>query len=132
MQVKSYSVQFTLPTERGNQEKIEYRFVLEDGENLKEEVNKFREQAVLVCGRPSHEMYARRQELEYACDELTLKLTKLRNEWDATAEFLRKQGINPEAPNLPQFDKLLKAATGVEETVIAEFDDDEEEEYEED
>lgn len=48
-------------------------------------------------------------------------MKKLRSEWEATAEFLRAQGIRPEAPSMPQFQKLLNAVKVESQQVTAEF-----------
>lgn len=48
------------------------------------------------------------------------RLNKLRKEWDATAEFLKTQGINPQAPSMPQFRNLLAAAEDIESEGVTE------------
>ena len=39
--------------------------------------------------------------------DLEQKIREATKKWDATAEFLREQGIKPDISNMPQFTNLL-------------------------
>ncbi|MFN6484547.1 MULTISPECIES: hypothetical protein [unclassified Nostoc] len=98
-------------------------------ENVDYVINELRDE-LKNSGGASQNFYTRRNQLQSECDELIVKLIKLRREWNLTAEFLRVQGINPECPSMPVFDKLLFAARN-EEEVTAEFEDENNDDYEE-
>lgn len=95
----------------------------EENDSISDVVETLREQARAVVGRPADEIYTEIHQAEYQCREIKAKLAKLRTEWDATADFLKAQGIKPEAPSMPQFSKLLNAATEHETVIQGELDD---------
>ncbi|MBD2569710.1 hypothetical protein [Anabaena lutea] len=126
MNIKLIHTHFTIPTGNGGRERIGFTAELEPGETIEQVVTELREKAAKQVGKTYQTYYSERYELRNEVIELEDKLKKLRAEWDATAEFLRSQGINPKAPSMPQFERLLKAASGemtVEVEVVEEEED---------
>ncbi|MGF1989113.1 MAG: hypothetical protein RMY62_014740 [Nostoc sp. ZfuVER08] len=133
MKIKTVHAFFVLNLNNSNKEKIGFTVSLDEGETPESVVPQLREQAVKIVGKSAYAMYTERADLETECEQLEKRLNLLRKEWDATAEFLKAQGLNPSAPSMPQFRNLLTAVT-IESTVVNESNEDEEDEdyYEED
>ncbi|MEH1874487.1 hypothetical protein [Nostoc sp.] len=102
-------------------ERVGFTVELEEGDTVKDVVDDLRQQAITAIGPKSEEVYNQNRKLRSENRELQERTNKLRSEWDATAEFLRAQGIKPEAPSMPQFDRLLNAAKPESQSVAAEF-----------
>lgn len=107
MKIKSveYSALFNLGDY--NNEKISFTADVEEGESVEEVVEKLRNKAK-ECALPNSDDirdYIFRSQGELR--KLEQKLHKARKEWDATAQFLRTQGIKVDATDMPQFDNLL-------------------------
>jgi len=92
---------------------------VEEGDSIEEIVENLRERAKLIVGSSAKELYDRKYDVQRAYRELERKLENARKEWDATAEFLRAQGIKPDAPSMPQFTNLLSASKVEAETVLS-------------
>ena len=117
MKIKLIHAHFLISIGNYSNERIGFTVELDEGETPESVVPQLREQATAIVGSPAEKIYSEMYEADRACRELKVKLEKLRKEWDATAEFLRAQGIRPEAPSMPQFSNLLQAAVE-EETVV--------------
>lgn len=127
MEIKTVHAYFAITTGNYTKEQIGFSIKLGKDETLEEVIPELRERAKNIIGKRAADLYAERRALIEQCDELTNRLDKLRKEWDATAEFLKAQGLNPVAPSMPQFRNLLSAVT-VDSEVVSDEDDD----YEED
>ncbi|MBL1177838.1 hypothetical protein [Pantanalinema sp. GBBB05] len=99
-------------------EKIELSAQLEEGETPEDIVPKLRERVAAMALPKQGELWNQRYELEGTIRELEKKLAKSRESWNATAEFLRAQGIKPEMPDMPEFSKLLNPAAEESSTVV--------------
>ena len=95
-------------------ERIGFTVELEEDETVEDVVSDLRDKAIKVIGLKADELYTLRRDLQNQCWELEKRLSKTHHEWNATAEFLRAQGIKPDAPPMPHFNNLL-AAVKVEE-----------------
>lgn len=69
-------------------------------ESLKEKVKE-------VGGTNADEFYSKQLEARQRLAELESKIRKATQQWNATAEFLRAQGIKPDAADMPPFNNLL-------------------------
>lgn len=94
---------------------------LDEEETPEEVIPRLREKAIAIVGESAEGLYAKKSKYEASIRELERKLASLRKEWDATAEFLKAQGIRSDAPSMPQFNNLLAAAAHVEEEAIGEL-----------
>jgi hypothetical protein len=128
MEIRFVKASFSLPSIQGGTEHIGFTVALNDDETVEEIVNNLRERAIKIVGKKTHALYTEKWELEKSMDALVERLDKIRQEWEATAIFLKAQGLNPEAPAMPQFSKLLNSVKA--EAVIVEDDEDESDEYE--
>lgn len=134
MKIKTVHAHFLISTGSYNNERIGFSFELEENETLDSAVGELREQAKKIVGKKADELYSERSNLTNECLKLQKQLDTLRREWDATAEFLKTQGLNPTAPSMPQFRNLLTAVT-VESEVVIETEEDSdnyEDDYDED
>jgi len=118
MNIRQIHAHFLISIGNYSNERIGFTVELDEGENPVEVVESLRQTAREIVGKSADDLYQEKGQLEYAINELQRKLGTLRKEWDATAEFLKAQGINPCAPSMPQFDKLLAATQVEHESVI--------------
>lgn len=133
MKIKRLHAHFLITTDNYNNERVGFSVELSEGENVKEVVEVLRVKAVEAIGESADNLLRKRRDLSWECKELEAKLSKIRQEWEATAQFLKAQGLNPEAPSMPQFSKLLNAVkVEVVTEVIDEEDYDEDDEDDED
>ncbi|MEH2085986.1 hypothetical protein [Nostoc sp.] len=124
MQIKTFHAHFLLQTDSSNQERIGFSVILDEDETPEQVVPILRQKAINIVGKKAYDFYQDRRILRDECNHLEKKLELLRKEWDATAEFLKAQGLNPTAPSMPQFRNLLTAVT-VESEVIHDVNDEE-------
>ncbi|MEH2128322.1 hypothetical protein [Nostoc sp.] len=121
MKIKLVHAHFLISIGDYSNERIGFTVELEAGETVTSVVEDLRQQAITAVGPKSEELYNQNRKLRSENRELEQKMNKLRSEWEATAEFLRAQGIKPEAPSMPQFQRLLNAANPESQSVTAEF-----------
>ena len=117
MKIKLIHAHFLISIGDYSNERIGFTVEPEDEETLEQVVAALRAEAIEVVGPKANELYDLRSTLQKQCYEVEKKLTKARSEWDATAEFLKTQGIKPDAPPMPQFNNLLSAVKVEEESV---------------
>lgn len=115
MHIKQVHAHFLISIGNYSNERIGFSVELEEGETPEQVVSELREKAKAIIGKTADQLYSEKIEYEGAVRILEIKLEKLRKEWDATAEFLKAQGIRPDTPPMPQFNNLLAAARVQEE-----------------
>lgn len=95
-------------------ERIELSAVLEEGETPEEAIAKLKQQVLAMAGKSYQSLEKERWNLAQEVKKLEEKLKKAQADWDAMAEFLRVQGIKPDAPISPVFANLLPSSQEVE------------------
>ena len=90
-----------------NNEKIGLTAEVKEDESVEEVIAALKEKVKTIAGPNAEELYNSISERRRALNELERKLKKATEQWEATAEFLRAQGIKPDAPNIPDFTRLL-------------------------
>lgn len=107
--MKIKRVEYSALVNLGNysNERISFTADLTDGETPETAIVQLRTKAQ-ECALPNmdttiSDIYKAQKELK----DLERKLVKARGEWNATAEFLRAQGIKTDASDMPQFNRLL-------------------------
>jgi hypothetical protein len=118
MQIKSVHAHFLISIGNYSNERIGFTVELENGETPEDVVPILRDKARQIVGQPADELYGEKYKIESTVRELEKRLAKLREEWDKTAEFLKAQGIKPDASPMPQFGNLLAAAKVEEEGLV--------------
>ena len=121
MKIKLVHAHFLISIGDYSNERVGFTVELEEGETVQSVVDDLRQQAITAVGPKSEELYNQNRKLRSENRELEERTKKLRSEWEATAKFLRAQGIKPEAPSMPQFQTLLNAARPESQSVTAEF-----------
>lgn len=120
--MKITHVEFSALFSLGNysNEKVGLRAALEEGDTVEDVIEKLRWQCVAnSAGKGRAEsLYGDIYASERALRELNEKITHATEQWNQVAEFLRAQGIKPDAPNLPAMPTL---APGKPDEVDAEF-----------
>ncbi|WP_445629279.1 hypothetical protein [Nostoc sp. DSM 114167] len=117
MKIKLVHAHFLISIGDYSNERIGFTVELEEGETIESVVTALRSEARKAVGPKADELYEARSILQKQCYALEKKINEVRSEWDATAEFLRTQGIKPDAPPMPQFSNLLAAVKVDEESV---------------
>lgn len=102
-------------------ERFEMTAEVQEGETPEEVVKELKQQVLALCGERAVALEQRRWKLQEHCDRLEQKIKDYQAKWNAAAEFLRAQGIKPDAPNFPDIVGLLPA--GEPEPEIVELDD---------
>jgi hypothetical protein len=120
MKIEFIHAHFLISMGDYSNERVGFTAKLEEGDTVESAVAELRNKAIAAVGVKSEQLYDRKRTLEQTCYELEKKMIKLRREWEATAEFLKAQGIKPDAPSMPQFNNLIEAAKTESETVLAE------------
>jgi hypothetical protein len=118
MQIKTVHAHFLISIGHYSNERIGFSVELEEGETPESVIARLRERAIAIVGRPAEEIYDEKHRAEQAIRPIEERLKKLRAEWDATSEFLRAQGVNPDSPKMPVFGNLLSAAKVEEEATV--------------
>ena len=118
MKINTVHAHFLISVGHYSNERIGFSVELEDGETPESVIPQLREKAIAIVGRPAQELYDEKCRAEQAIRPLEARLKQLRAEWDATAEFLRAQGVNPDSPKMPVFSNLLAAARVEEEGTV--------------
>ena len=121
MKIKLVHAHFLISMGDYSNERVGFTAELEESDTVESAVAEMREKAIAAIGPKSEELYDRNRRLRTENRELEERMNKLRSEWEATAEFLRTQGIKPEAPSMPQFQRLLNAAKPESQSVEAEI-----------
>lgn len=107
MKIKTVHYLVTVNLGNYSNEKIGFSAELEDSESPESAIEALRQKA-LDCALPNTtEIYREIENRRRALASLNLKLDKAKQQWELTAEFLRKQGIKPDAVDMPQFTNLL-------------------------
>ena len=119
MQIKELHAHFLISLGSYNNERIGFTVVLSDDDSPEEIVASLRKKAREIVGPTADDFYDRQREASAKCYELERKLSSLRKEWNATAEFLKAQGLKADAPSMPQFSNLLSAA--IDKDIESEF-----------
>lgn len=87
-----------------NNEKVGLRAELEEGETPEEAVKALREKAILLnegSQGTAAELYNSLYQSKSALREIERRIQKATEQWNQVAEFLKAQGLKPDAPILP-------------------------------
>lgn len=89
-------------------ERIGFRVQMEDGDDIFEVVDNLRNKATtLSAGEGNAEaLYSRIYEGQRKLRDIEAKVVEASEQWNQVAQFLRAQGLNPDAPNLPSLPAL--------------------------
>lgn len=117
MHIRQIHAHFLISIGNYSNERIGFSVELEEGETPEEIIPQLRDKARAIVGKSADELYNQKISIEGTVRQLECKLESLRKEWNATADFLKAQGIRPDAPSMPQFNNLLSAAHVEEETI---------------
>lgn len=95
-------------------ERIEMSAQLDEGEQPEEAIAKLKDRVLALAGENATELEHRRWKLIDQVRELEKRCAQARENWEATAEFLKAQGLRSDAPAFPENLKLLPAAAEVD------------------
>lgn len=126
MKIKTIHAHFLISSGDYCNERIGFSVELEADETVESVVAELRAKAIEAIGKKAREIYDEKWEAQKELREITKRLHQARDEWNKTADFLRAQGIKPDASPMPQF-SFSNLLTGrvEEESVTAEMVDEE-------
>lgn len=123
MKIKQLHAHFLISTGDYCNERIGFTVEMEADESPEQAVQALRDQAIAIIGKSAQDHYSEIYRTEQELREVKAKLAKYRDEWNSMAEFLKAQGIKPDAQPMPKFSNLLKPVEA--ETIVqGEFEDD--------
>lgn len=109
MKIKTVSFSALFNLGNYSNEKIGFTVQLDEGETVDQVIESLR-QKTRECALPNiDDVRNAIRQARLDLNDLENKLYKARKEWDATVEFLTKQGIKPDAAYMPRFNYLLPA-----------------------
>jgi nitrogen regulatory protein PII-like uncharacterized protein len=123
MKIKTVQAHFQIATGDCNNETIGFCVELEDGESVESVVSDLRKRAIKIIGPKAEDFYEKIREYSSEYRRHKTKLDIIRKEWEATAAFLKAQGLNPDTAAMPPFRNLLEALTIVVEEVTEDDQD---------
>lgn len=92
-------------------EKIGFTAQVGEDDSIEQTIEQLRQKVIDHGGISASKLFDKMDRLKGELYELERKVKNATQKWDATAEFLRAQGIKPEASSMPQFDNLLPEVT---------------------
>lgn len=122
MKIKTVEYSALINLGNYNNERIGFTAQLEEGETVEEVIDKLRQMVKENGGVDADQLYNRIYDGKQKLKALEEKTLKARQAWEQTAEFLKAQGLRPDAPSMPMFSNLLPEAKE-ERVVEAEIDD---------
>lgn len=122
--MKIKTIEYSALINLGNysNERIGFTAQIEEGESVQQVVEQLRQKVRENAGGNADELYNKLYEGKQELRALETKINKARQAWEQTAEFLKAQGLRPDAPPMPTFFNLLPEAKD-ERVVEAEIDD---------
>lgn len=93
-----------------NNERIGFTVRVDEEESPEEVIDALRQKVREVGGKNAEEIYRALAKGERELRVLNKQIEKAAESWNRTAEFLRAQGLKPEAPTMPEFINLLPQA----------------------
>ena len=119
MKIKTVHYSDLLNLGNYSNEKIGFTAQFEEGEDTVDDIiESLRQKVKDVGGKNADEFYTVQHRAKQQLVELERKIDKATRQWNATAEFLRAQGIKPEATDMPQFMNLLPEVKEEHSSVI--------------
>lgn len=109
-----------------NNEKIGFTAEVEEDDSIDEILESLKAKVEQLGGLNAQDFYSKQRDGRHALSELERKIKKATEQWNATSEFLRTQGIKSDAPDMPVFTNLLpevkEERSGVVDGDIEEID----------
>lgn len=90
-----------------NNEKIGFSAEVGEDETAEQVIEALRQKVKENGGENAEELYNNLYQGKNELKEIEKKINKARAEWNAVAEFLKTQGIKPDADAMPSFTNLL-------------------------
>lgn len=118
MQIKTVHYSALLNLGNYSNEKIGFTAQISDDETVEDVIEQLREKVKQNGGTNAEELYQTMYRGRRELAELERKIKKASDDWNATAEFLRAQGIKPEATNMPLFTNLLPEVQSEDSGVV--------------
>jgi hypothetical protein len=102
-------------------EKIHLEVQINEDENPETIIEELRGRVRKMATPNVQDLFEQGRTVERRINELRRKCQQWENRWQSTVDFLKTQGINPNAPDMPAFDNLLPEADS-EDVCIGEID----------
>mgnify|MGYP000486387203 CR=1 FL=1 len=117
MQIKTVHYSALINLGDYSNEKIGFTADIAEGETVEQVIEALRQKVKENGGENAEKLYRNLYDGKRELREIESKINKARAEWDAVAEFLKTQGIKPDAAVMPKFTNLLPEVKA-ESTVV--------------
>jgi dephospho-CoA kinase len=107
MQIKTIHYSALLNLGDYSNEKIGFTAQIDDGETVEQVIETLRQKVKENGGVNADKLYSTMAKGRHELAKLEDRINKATAEWNALAEFLRTQGIKPDAIDMPKFTNLL-------------------------
>ena len=125
MKIKSVQYEACFNLGDYENEKLRLVAVLDEDEKPEEVVKALRDRTLEMANPNAEKVGYRIYELKNQLRDLERKMEQKTEQWNKMAEFLRTQGVNAEAQDMPIFTNLLEPGEEVieEAEVVPEYDE---------
>lgn len=120
MKIKYVHAHFLISIGDYSNERIGFTVEIQESDSVDDVVVELRSKAIEIVGKKAKDIYREKYEAERELSAITKLLREATERWNQTAEFLRAQGIKPDASTMPRFSGLLLGKVEEEEVVEAE------------
>lgn len=103
-------------------EKIGFTAEIKEDESVEQVIEALRQKVKENGGVNAEELYSTIYQGKQELREIGKKINKARSEWDAVSEFLKTQGIKPDAAAMPKFTNLLPEVEEESNVIDGEFE----------
>lgn len=124
MQIKTIHYSALLNLGNYQNEKIGFTAEIGEDETVEQVIEALRQKVRDNGGQNADELYSKLYEGRHQLKELERRIGNATEQWNRTAEFLRAQGIKPEAVDMPPFTNLLPEVKAESQTVDGEIEGD--------
>lgn len=126
--MKIKQVEYSALLNLGNyqNEKIGFTAQVEEGETVEQVVEALRQKVKEIGGENAEDLYNKLYDGRNQLRTLERKIAEAAEKWNQTAEFLKAQGLKPDAPTMPMFNNLLPEVKEESSSVVeGEFEQEE-------
>ena len=107
MQIKTIHYSALINLGNYSNEKIGFTAEIGEDESIVDAIAELRQKVATNASLDAEKVHRQLYDGKDQLAELDKKIRKATEEWNAIAEFLRRQGIKPDSPDMPKFTNLL-------------------------
>lgn len=117
MEIKTVTYSALFNTGNYSNERLSLAAQIKPDEIPEEVMAALKNKVLSMAGPEAEQLYRSLRDKQRDLDNLEYKIRKATEEWNATAEFLRAQGIKSDAVSMPSFSRLLPCVSSESEEI---------------